>query len=289
MQMNRVPEIDKLYQDVQDYKSSENFSNLIHFVSKFPHIAPYNAMLIYIQKPGSTYVASARDWYWKFDRKIKPGARPLLILRPFGPVSFVYEYNDTEGKPLPVELVEPFKAKDAVSNSDLKMLIHNIRSDGVYVEFADFGSSLGVFIRREDQFRVINMRLQESIKQVKSYYSIVVNSNLSDTEAYASILHELGHMYCGHLNSDSGRIKWLPARGNIGLTKEQVEFEAETVCYLVCERLGIENPSVEYLSGYLNYNGEIPNVSIDCIMKAVGTIENFTRGYHYPRKELVIK
>lgn len=49
------------------------------------------------------------------------------------------------------------------------------------------------------------------------------------------------------------------------------------MCYLVCSRLGIENPSEEYLSGYLKANAEIPKISLDCVMKAAGLIEQMGR------------
>lgn len=58
-------------------------------------------MLLLMQKPGLSYVASAYDWRERFGRKPKEEARPLLILWPFGPVAFVYDVLDTEGKPLP--------------------------------------------------------------------------------------------------------------------------------------------------------------------------------------------
>ena len=52
-------------------------------------------MLLQVQKPGLTYAASAWDWKTRFDRTIKEGARPLVILWPFSPVAFVYDVLDT--------------------------------------------------------------------------------------------------------------------------------------------------------------------------------------------------
>lgn len=44
--------------------------------------------------------------------------------------------------------------------------------------------------------------------------------------------------------------------------------------WLLCERCGFDNPSAEYLSGYLDNNRTIPNdISIDAILKAAGRIE----------------
>ncbi len=102
---NKMPELDKLFCQVGTYRKSDQYKELLEFIKRFPNIAPYNAMLINIQKPGSKYVASASDWKKRFNRTIKIGARPLVILRPFGPVAFVFELSDTEGHdPFPEEL-----------------------------------------------------------------------------------------------------------------------------------------------------------------------------------------
>ena len=108
MERRQTPELDQLYQQVLDYRSTKDFGAMLGAIAKFRSVAPYNAMLIHMQKPGSVYVASAADWENRFHRRIKPGARPLVILKPFGPIAFVFEYNDTEGDPLPEELVHPF-------------------------------------------------------------------------------------------------------------------------------------------------------------------------------------
>ena len=72
------------------------------------NFAPFNAMLLLVQKPGLSYAASARDWCERFGRTPKEGARPLLILWPFGPVALVYDVQDTEGKPLPEDVASFF-------------------------------------------------------------------------------------------------------------------------------------------------------------------------------------
>src|SRR5207248_2429484 len=61
------------------------------------------------------------------------------------------------------------------------------------------------------------------------------NSNLSAEARYAILVHELAHLYCGHLGTPND--KWWPDRR--GLPHVAREFEAESVCFLVCERLGI--------------------------------------------------
>ena len=76
-------------------------------------------MLLHVQKPGLSYAASARDWRDRFGRRPKEGARPLIILWPFGPVALVYDVMDTEGKPLP-EDVESFFARGDIDEIKLR-------------------------------------------------------------------------------------------------------------------------------------------------------------------------
>jgi hypothetical protein len=64
-----------------------------------------------------------------------------------------------------------------------------------------------------------------------------------------------------------------------------MEFEAESVSYLVCERAGIINPSAEYLSSYIKSKADIPQISLECVMKAAGLIENMGREKMKVRKE----
>jgi len=56
-------------------------------------------MLIHIQMPGAKFVAPPHRWLHEYGQRIKPGAHPLVILQPMGPVMFVFDVSDTE--PLP--------------------------------------------------------------------------------------------------------------------------------------------------------------------------------------------
>lgn len=279
----RTPEIDKLYADVLGYRRTTAFKELLQFIRKFRYIAPYNAMLVQLQKPGSTYVASVSDWQCRFNRTPKPGARPLIILRPFGPVAFVYELEDTEGCPVPEEILNPFMHSHDVDEKALSLLVTNLRTEGIRVEQQDYGTDLFGSITSDVVERIL---LISNEKSVRIIFAIVLNGNHTTTSKYTTILHELGHLFCGHLRQS--KAGWLPQRCD--LTREQSEFEAETVNWLVCERIGIKNNSERYLSGYLENNETIPEVSIDKILKAAGIIESLIKIHRRPiRSELLIK
>ena len=55
--------------------------------------------------------------------------------------------------------------------------------------------------------------------------------------------------------------------------------------YLVCARIGIDNPSEKYLSGYFGCHPEVPNISIERVMTAAGLIEKMGRERLGPREE----
>ncbi|OQB20415.1 MAG: hypothetical protein BWY11_02434 [Firmicutes bacterium ADurb.Bin182] len=286
MDSNQIPELDKLYRDVSSYRNSNAYKELLNFVKRFPKLAPYNAMLIYMQYPGCQYAATAYEWE-RFGRYVNLDARPLVILRTFGPVSFVFDVNDTTGTDLPEDVLNPLKVKGEITEAMFKHLTSNMLNEGVRYSFADQGSGSGGLIRYGGIPEIIYeiKHVNANSINIRTIFEIVLNKNQTQETNYATILHELGHMYCGHCPHP--KAKWLPKREF--LTRNIIEFEAESVSWLVCERLGIDNPSEKYLNGYLDNNASIPDISVDSIMKAAGKVERLIQTSIQPRKELVIK
>ena len=95
-----------------------------------------------------------------------------------------------------------------------------------------------------------------------------------------TLAHELGHLYAGHIGTPNPNW-WSDRRG---LDLKVREFEAESIAYLVCARFGIDNPSEAYLAGYMRNNEEIPEISLDCVTRVAGLIEQMGRGRLTPRK-----
>ena len=91
--------LDQLLADSRLYRTGKDYRALLDFVIRLRNFAPFNAMLLQVQKPGLMYAASRLDWLERFNRTVKDGARPLLILWPFGPVALVYDVADTQGAP----------------------------------------------------------------------------------------------------------------------------------------------------------------------------------------------
>jgi hypothetical protein len=286
MKKKSIPELDKLFQEIGTYKKTTEFKELLDFVKKFPKIAPFNAMLLHIQKPGSNYVATAAEWQKKFGRRIKPEARPMVILRPFGPVTFVFDLSDTYGdNPFPKQLLDPFGVEGNISSVEFQRMINNLKCDGILYREADYGTNMAGMISNSAGGE--ELKIQKTTKEVwvKVLYNLIVNKNHEVETKFATVLHELAHLYCGHLGSPD--LKWWDDRR--GLNKNEREFEAECVCWLVCERKGISNPSAAYLNGYLDKNEYIPDISTDTVLKAVAIIESMINEKKNPRKEIITR
>lgn len=281
--------LDELFTLTGRYRSTKAYAELLRFTVKFRAYAPFNAMLVHIQKPGSRFVAPPSRWQAEYGRRIKPGALPLVILQPMGPVMFVFDVSDTEpvdekAVGLPRGVIEPFEVRGGHIDGESGRTIENARRDGVAVHEQPQGSQLAGLIRSVPEGQRIvrkagTPRGKPSVLPLR--YELLLSANHSAEAKYATLVHELAHLYCGHLGTPNAQ--WWPDRR--GLSQEVREFEAESVCYLVCRRAGIDNPSEQYLAGYGRENQETPGISLSCIMRSGGLIEQMGRMRLPPRKE----
>jgi hypothetical protein len=273
--------LDDLFANTLRYKTSQSYHELMQFASRFRFYSPFNAMLVHVQMKGAKFVAPAHRWVNKYRRNIKPGARPLVILQPMGPVMFVFDVADTEPRPnappLPREVENPFEVLKGRVGDELRRTVQNAVRDGIEVEDAHTGSQFAGSIQTTPPGKRLEfqtkLKPQPEFTSVPRRYHLSLNKSHSAESRYATLTHELGHLYAGHLGSPNE--KWWPDRRGLDLSAR--EFEAESISYLVCTRLGIANPSAEYLSGYCKRNDEVPNISLDCVMKAAGLIEQMGR------------
>ena len=281
--------LDELFTLARRYRTSAAYAELLNFVARFRFYAPFNAMLVHVQMAGATFVAPAHRWLRDYGRRIRPEARPLVILQPMGPVMFVFDVSDTEAldgaAPLPPEVERPFEIRSGRIGSGLERTIRNAVRDGVEVVSRKAGSQSAGMIKHATAVRFMRYppapTLSDTVHQVPVRYELLLNADHTPEASYATLAHELGHLYCGHLGTPNER--WWPDRRHAA--DDVSEIEAESVAYVVCCRQGIDNPSAEYLSSYLYAHTEMPPISLDCVMKASGLIEQMARESLPPRKD----
>ncbi|MFA6631492.1 MAG: ImmA/IrrE family metallo-endopeptidase [Kiritimatiellia bacterium] len=252
--------LDHLLTESKLYKTGDAYKALLAFIVKMRNFAPFNAMLIHIQKPGIRFAASARDWADRFGRSPKQDARPLLILRPFGPVALVYDIADTEGRDLPESVLHAFIAKGPVQDSDIGHYLSLMAKESISCRLFDGGAGNAGSIRLDH----ITHKPKE-----RHFYCMAVNRNHSAAVKFSTIAHELAHLLLGHLGKDA-RLNIPDRRGR---THDQVEIEAESVAYLICKRNGCDCNSAAYIDGYLKTHTTVDDLEIYQIMRAAGQIE----------------
>ncbi len=277
--------LDELFKGTIVYRSSQAYLELMRFIARFRFYSPFNAMLLHIQRPGARFVAPPSRWEGKYGRRVKPDANPLVILRPMGPVMFVFDVADTEGDRLPREVESPFEVKGGRIRNELRKTLENVKRDGIRVHEKKMGSQQAGSIRPSGIRTAFFVEFPKSAKpgdseQVPVRYELTMNLDLSPEARYATLVHELAHLYCGHVGTPNK--KGWPDRQ--GLPRQTIEFEAESVAYLVCSRLGIDNPSDEYLAWYAKTREQVPDISLDCVIQAASLIEKMGQDRLKPRK-----
>ena len=173
--------VDELIAAALAYDSPERLKSLLEFTIKPRRYSPYNAMLLHIQNPESTMIATPRDWRKRYKRTVRPDGRPLVILAPMHPVMFVYDIKDTDGPPLPeavqMELKDPFLAVGCVSDKVWNKTISACERLRIDIENKPLSSGQAGQIERTGEDR----------------FTLTLNRSQTRDQQYATLVHELGH------------------------------------------------------------------------------------------------
>lgn len=260
--------LDELFARTLQFRSTDKFKDVIKFVAALREYSPFNNMLVKLQRPGARYYATASHWKKKFGRDVKAEAIPIVILRPMGPVMLVYDVDDTTGKKLPPEIEDPFSVSGEFDTEFYYQTCLSCKKIGIEVREVNLAKSHAGTAIRESQATNIKLIVQ-------------LNQNHDVKVQYATLCHELAHLFLGHLGGDPYGNEWS-SRPDLTLT--QRELEAEAVSYILCVRAGLISNSAEYLFGYLQDPEDLKKISVEAIIKTVTYIETLQTKTFRPRK-----
>lgn len=256
-EFEKLNALDELFSSSSKYKQSSEFYNLLKFINKFPYLSPFNAFLIHMQNSSASIVLSAEKWK-KYNRKVLYQTKPYIILVPFGPVEFVFNISDTEPiegneEDLPIELSNPFLTRGEFNIDIFNRTCNNAIKEGIlYKEYIMQEGAAGHATTTQNGSFIVN-----------------INASYSTNEKYSTLVHELAHIYCGHLGAFKNN--WWKSRNSFSV--EVNEIEAESVSYLVCKRFGLKTSSNYYISGFITEKKIIPEISIERILTVSNHIE----------------
>ena len=263
--------VDEVFAAVTRFRSSRDFMALMRYIARFPNYSAFNGLLLYLQNPSATYVATARTWAQKFRRQPRRGAKPLVILAPMAPILFLFDMQDTEGAPVPSSLLRPREADGQLLEKAYTHTVHNAALHGIAVYETTLANGETDTASRSTP--ALRKKFQDLNLKKDTNYLILIDKTQNLEDRYASLAYELGHIFCSHLGID--RHAWWPERRDLDISGE--EIEADAVAYLVCRRSGFHAGSQNYLLNYSEDYPEIPFFSINAVIQAVGYIENMGR------------
>lgn len=270
----------------------EAILTFVGFAHRHRRMGPYNILMVFTQRPGAKPVASRDDWA-KVGQTVRADAIPILILRPKGPITQVFELLDT----LPAQERDPrtdaLAATGAFDPARLASAIATFKGGKrkllVDVGLADFGANLAGKIASYG-FESLGSEEAELLgaadpcvsitRHGAVEWSVKLNARMTPVEQFATLMHELGNLCCGHVGGfyretpEADEYGW-PDRSDIPHAAK--EIEAELVAWHLCDREGLVTGSPIYLKHHLKHaenNGSLAKVELDRVIRAIARIRH---------------
>lgn len=224
--------IKKLQTGIEELFESEKYAVYLRFLSRFHNYSAGNCLLIAMQCPGASLVASYTDWQ-RQKRQVKRGAKAIKILAP-------HTYKDTdengnERENLGFHAASVFDVSSTYSpeGKELPGIVHTLSGSLTDQRLLDVLMDIAP----------VPVVYESITTGANGYFSlsehrIVIKTGLSEVQTAKTLLHETAHA-------------WLHAKGaEQEKTDQQTrEVQAESIAYVVCNYLGLDTS--EYSFGYI--------------------------------------
>ena len=272
--------------DIFESGDIDKYRNYLRTMSRFHNYSLNNQALIHLQRPDATLVAGYNRWRDKFSRHVLRGEKGITIIAPtpykkkieqekldpdtklpildadgkviteekeieipmFRPVK-VFDYAQTDGKPLPERVASPVaNLTGSVENYEAFMEALR-RSSPVPVEFKPLSADMDGYFSPKSQ-------------------SITLREGMSEVQTVSAAVHEIAHAKLHNYALQQPEERRHKSRNT-------EEVEAESISYMVCAYLGIETGANSF--GYVatwSKNAELPEfrASLDTISKTANGI-----------------
>ena len=272
--------------DIFESGDMEKYRNYLRTMSRFHNYSLNNQALIHLQRPDATLVAGYNRWRDKFSRHVLRGEKGITIIAPtpykkkieqekldpdtklpildadgkvvteekeieipmFRPVK-VFDYAQTDGKPLPERVASPVaNLTGSVENYEAFMEALR-RSSPVPVEVKPLSADVDGYFSPKSQ-------------------SITLREGMSEVQTVSAAVHEIAHAKLHNYGLQQAAERKHKSRNT-------EEVEAESISFMVCAYFGIETGANSF--GYVatwSKNAELPEfrASLDTIGKTANGI-----------------
>ena len=271
--------LDEMFEANPRFRNSHEYLRILTFIARFPKYSALNGLLLYLQNPRATYVATTGTWMKQFDRRPLYDARPMIILAPMSPVLFLYDLKDTEGETFPDVLLKPTEVKDRIPLEVYERTLDNCRVHGIDIRSDrtlsdDAPGVVPLTYDRRQSFE--GLQIDPRMK-----YMIILNEGASLSDKYTDLVRELAHIFCGHVGIDP--LAWWQDRS--GIEGQTAELESESVAFLVSRRRGLRAASDRLLTRSLPDDRQMPPLGMNCIFHSTNYIEQMGKSaWKEPKK-----
>lgn len=237
-----------LEKGIESYLDSDTYKNFLSCFSSFNDYSQKNMRLLLAQLPTATMVAKASDWK-NLGRFPSKGTKALRIYGPNPEYKKDAEGNflkDEKGKKIPTGNIAGWKLVPVfdVSQTHGKELPKPIYE--LTENFKEPKHFLSIF-NAVKNCTTASISLQEISREgVRGFYnhdthSIVIRKGMNQYQTLKTEIHEVAHSLLHQKTSEF-------------ISKEQKEFEAESVAYIVCQNYGVDTSdyTFAYLSSWTN-------------------------------------
>ena len=272
--------------DIFESGDMEKYRNYLRTMSRFHNYSLNNQALIHLQRPDATFVAGYNRWRDKFSRHVLRGEKGITIIAPtpykkkieqekldpdtklpildadgkvvteekeieipmFRPVK-VFDYAQTDGKPLPERVASPVaNLTGSVENYEAFMEALR-RSSPVPVEVKPLSADMDGYFSPKSQ-------------------SITLREGMSEVQTVSAAVHEIAHAKLHNYALQQPEERRHKSRNT-------EEVEAESISFMVCAYFSIETGANSF--GYVatwSKNAELPEfrASLDTIGKTANGI-----------------
>ncbi len=272
---NIYESVDDFFRRIIELKNSDLIKKYFQFLRRVPNHAPFNNTLAFMQNPDCSYYATADQWKKRFNRTVKEDVRPMVVLFPFAPVVFVYDYSDTEGNEvMPEQFIYWWRENGgALDNNIIRYTRENL--EGLNIDYRKLDA--------KEYFAANKMTTggYASSSKEGSNLDIVLHPKYSDKdiEAYGVLCHEMAHFLLGHLGEvkyykrgDTTKLPLIISKDRRELSQHVKELEAELVAWIVFDGFGINKNSEAYMASWLINSNDLIGLKMSIVLTVASKI-----------------
>ena len=247
--------VDSIETGIKELFESDKYRQYLSTMSRFHRYSVNNTMLIYMQRPDATHVASFNKWRDQFGRNVLKGEKGIRIIAPTPYKKKVEEIKtdpetnapvlDADGKAIIEEKEIRIPMFKVVSVFDVSQTAGKPLPQ-LAADLSGNVQQYEVFMEALRRASPVPMEIKPVARDTDGFFStkaqsITIRAGMSEVQTVCAAVHEIAHAKLHdyeHMTelADDGVTILVPGEKS----RNTEEVEAESISYAVCQYYGIE-------------------------------------------------